>query len=46
MRDFIKEEIVKEADADALLRPAVLHSPVDLVRKSLTIPNKEMSYCN
>lgn len=46
MHDFIQEEIVKEADVDALLHPTVLHVPVDLIRKSFTTLNKEMPYCN
>lgn len=46
MRDFIQEEILKEADANALLCPTVLRIPAHLVRKSFTTPNKEMPYCN
>lgn len=45
IHDFIKEEVVKEADADALLYPAVLHIPVDLLRESFATPDKEMPFC-
>lgn len=37
--NFIKGEIVKEADADALLHPAVPHIPMDLLRESTAMTN-------
>lgn len=37
IHNFIKGEIVKEADANALLYPAVPHIPVDLLRESTDI---------
>lgn len=46
MHDFVKEEIVKEADVDALLYPAVLHVPVNLLRVSFAAPDQAMPYCN